>query len=323
MFTSALLSVISPRSLKAYFVHGHGEHQPESEDKLNGFSSFANVLRENNIVPETLSLLGSTDIPLDCNLLIIPGPTDAFLQEELEKIERYLQQGGRLFVLFNYKSLNKKTGLEAILAKWGVGVGNNVVTDQENSPGGGGADLIVSHFGDHSMVKPLSDNRKLYMLLPRSVQVQSASATADAPQVQVLAVTGSKGRIITDIRPGQAMKESPNDYIGPVPLMVAVEKGSLSGVKDRGSTRILVTGDSFFLKNGPIDNLHNYDFASHALNWLLARNDLLVAVAPRPIKEYKLNMTDSQRTAAGWLLLAGMPGSVLLLGSMVWLRRRS
>jgi len=59
------------------------------------------------------------------------------------------------------------------------------------------------------------------------------------------------------------------------------------------------------------------------VNWLLARNELLVNLAPRPIKDYKLNMTESQRTSAGWILLAGMPGGVLLIGSMVWLRRRS
>ncbi|MDB6031887.1 MAG: ABC-type uncharacterized transport system [Verrucomicrobiales bacterium] len=324
MFTSALLNVVSQRSLKAYFVKGHGEHQPDSDDKARGYSSFANVLYENNIKYEPLALHGPSDIPLDCNLLIIPGPTDGFPPEELDKIERYLKQGGRLFVLFNYipLSYNRSTGLEKLLANWGVAVGNNVVVDKANSESG--QDIVVSRFGTHPMVKPLNDSRSIIMILPRSItNLDGGASTADAPQVERLAFCGENGRVITDIRAGFVRRENVNDYIGPVPLAVAVEKGSLKGVKDRGSTRILVCGDSLFLANAIIDHNSNHDFASHALNWLLARNDLLVPLAPRPVKEYRLNMTDSQRTAAGWLLLAGMPGSVLLLGSMVWLRRRS
>jgi LPXTG-motif cell wall-anchored protein len=34
-------------------------------------------------------------------------------------------------------------------------------------------------------------------------------------------------------------------------------------------------------------------------------------------------MTDSQTNAVRWLFLAGMPGAVLFLGGLVWLRRRS
>jgi hypothetical protein len=155
MFTSALLNVVSQRSLKAYFLQGHGEHKAGSDEKLNGYSSFANVLRENNVFYDNLSLLGPTDIPLDCNLLIIPGPTDALSQEELEKIDRYLKQGGRLFVLFNCRSLPKKIGLEKVLANWGVAVGNNVVIDPENTESS--QDIVVCQLGTHPLVKTLHD----------------------------------------------------------------------------------------------------------------------------------------------------------------------
>jgi LPXTG-motif cell wall-anchored protein len=34
-------------------------------------------------------------------------------------------------------------------------------------------------------------------------------------------------------------------------------------------------------------------------------------------------MTESQMRKARWILLGGMPGAVLLLGALVWLRRRN
>jgi hypothetical protein len=321
-FTSALLSVTSPRSLKACFLEGHGEHRPDSEDKLTGYARFAAVLQENNIQFERLRLQGTNDVPADCQLLIIAGPKDAFLPDELEKLDRYLKQGGRLFVLFNYETVNKLTGLEKLLSHWGVAVGNNVVYDRENSLTG--QDLVVANFGDHALVKPFFESR-LYLVLPRSVgRAPGALSGADAPLVEPLALTGPGGRVITDIRPGPAIYPHPNDHVGVVPLMVAVEKGGLRGVSaDRGATRIVVAGESLFLGNETILKVANRDFASHAVNWLLARHELLVGLAPTPIKEYKLTMTRGQMAAVRWIFLAGMPGSVLLVGFVVWVRRRN
>jgi hypothetical protein len=60
------------------------------------------------------------------------------------------------------------------------------------------------------------------------------------------------------------------------------------------------------------------------MKWLLYRPQIAVAgVPPRPIKEYRLFFTESQSRVVHWLFLAGMPGTVLLLGGLVWLRRRS
>src|SRR4030095_6681125 len=59
MFTSALLTVTSSRPLKAYFLQGHGEHRPDDDNKIIGYSRFAALLRENNITWEPLTLIGS------------------------------------------------------------------------------------------------------------------------------------------------------------------------------------------------------------------------------------------------------------------------
>ena len=106
--------------------------------------------------------------------------------------------------------------------------------------------------------------------------------------------------------------------------MAAVEKGGIRGVSaDRGATRLMVVGESIFLGNETIDKVANRDFASHAVNWLLARNEMLVGLGPRPIKEYKLTMTTGDLASVRWILLLGMPGAVLLLGLIVWARRRN
>jgi hypothetical protein len=86
---------------------------------------------------------------------------------------------------------------------------------------------------------------------------------------------------------------------------------------------MVVAGDADFLDDSMIDSVANHYFASLAVDWLLERPEVLLSgVTARPIREYKLALSGSQMTALRWLFLAGLPGSILIFGSLVWLRRR-
>lgn len=319
-FTSAILGVINPRQPKAYLLGKHGEHSVESDEGRSGYSKFGAVLRENSVKFESVVLETMKEVPGDCNLLIIPGPSSSLLPETLEKIDNYLSQGGRAFILFQYPPFS--TGLERLLEKWGVSVGQNVVTDpkavvKQN-------DMVISTYGTHPIVRPLHQYFALYLILPRTIEpLPRRGAAADAPQVDPLFYSSKNGRVITDIRRDFSAHANANDVITNVSLAVAVEKGGVRGVSaERGSTRLVVTGDSIFLANDNLDTEANHQFASQAINWLLARKEMLSDLGPRPIQEYKLTMTNGQETALRWILLGAMPGAVLALGFLVWLRRR-
>jgi ABC-type uncharacterized transport system len=314
-FTAALIAVTSPKSLKTYFLAGHGEHPIDSENEEYGYLKFATILHgENDIQTETLSLLDTNrPVPPDCNLLVIAGPRTPLEEPELDMIDQYLAQGGRLFALFNVLSMSHgETGLERILAKWGVNVTTNIVSDPERHIGE--QDVIVSSFSNHPLINPLLGLR-LHMILPRSVgKLHARPTTADAPSVDELAFSG----------PQSFFSNGDKSTHKPFPLMVAVEKGGVKGViNERGNTRMVVVGDSIFLANHQIESAANRDFVSLAVNWLLDRPQLVEGIGPRPVAEYRLVMSNTQLQGAQWVLLGAMPGAVLLLGGMVWLRRRS
>jgi ABC-2 type transport system permease protein len=324
-FTSAIFSVARPRALKAYFLAGHGEHNPESTDQAIGYSKFAAILKDEcNIPSEKLSLLNAADIPADCSLLIIAGPTDPYSKEDLAKIQRYLDQGGRLLALFNYYSVGKPTGLEKLLAQYDVAVGDNLVVDIENSPMRTGKGIVPSQLGGHPIVFRLQ-NSQVYLSLPRSIrQAKGASSRSGSTTVDELLLTGPNSMVVTDIRKGVPQPNPNLDARGSVPLMVAVERGAVPGVSaERGATRLVVVGDSFFLQNDGIESVANRDFGAHVANWLVDQSVLLSGVAPRPVKMYRITMTQAQLAATRWLLLVGMPGSVLFIGALVWWRRRT
>jgi hypothetical protein len=309
-FTSALLEVVNPKPLNAYFLEGHQEHAMESGDAVNGSLRLDSVVKQNCVNTHPLSLVGPGPVPADCSLLIIAGPRQPLAQVELDKIDQYLAQGGRLLALFNSRSVNRPTGLENILAKWGVGVGANIVVDPDHSPSG--SEVIVSSFTNHRLVNPLLKTG-LYLIQPRTVcKLPTQLPAPDALRVEEIAFTFPGAFLLGNESHRQRF-----------PLMVAVEKPPIKGViTERGTTRMVVVGDSLFLGNNQIDLLGNRDFAGYAVNWLLDRAQLLEGVGPQRIDEYRLVMTPAQLQRARWLLLGGLPGTALLLGGLVWLRRR-
>jgi hypothetical protein len=310
MFTSMLLAVVNPKPLKAYFLQGDGE--PSLTDSGDtGYFKFGATLAESYIATEPLQLLGDSGVPDDCNLLIIAGPRSAFSEAELQKIDQYLAQGGRLFMLFNYFSIKHPTGLEPILARWGVNVVADIVVDHKNTTSG--QDVVVYNFSSHPVVNPLTQ-LALQLILPRPVsRMDWQNPPADAPKVDELAFSSPQSTLMGD------PTAAPLSY----PLMAAVEQKAIPGVANtRGTTRIIVAGDSFFLGNRQIESGANRDFVGYAANWLLDRTVLLEGIGPRPVTEFRLTMTRAQQKNVRWLLLGALPGGVLVLGWLVWLVRR-
>lgn len=314
-FTSKLLAVSSAKPYVAYYLSGHGEHDPRQDSEM-GYQKFAELLVNNYVHVKALDLQRTNDVPADCDFLIIAGPRYEPATVELERIDKYLSTGGRLMLLMNLRSA---PGWERLMAKWGVAMGSDVVFDPPNMQERG--TLMVDNMGSHAVTQ---SKERIYMLNPRSVGKVPGAVQADSAQVTELFATGPAGVAHTDFRKGVLLPAAhPNDRKGEIPLGVAVEKGGLRNVSlQRGSTRLIVVGDSTMLANLYMVAPGNEEFARQSINWLLDRSFLLGSIGPRAFTEYQLSVSDSQRTVLRWILLGAMPGGVFVLGLLVWLRRQ-
>jgi gliding motility-associatede transport system auxiliary component len=310
LFTPAIYTVSNPKPLKAYFLRGHREKSFADAEDDQALFKFAGILRQNAVTNESLQLLGTNGIPADCNLLVIAGPIDPLSEQELEPIDQYLRQGGRLFALFTVLA-ERKTGLEQVLAKWGVDVSQHIVKEPNNTVSGADLKLLGTSLGAHPITKPFYDSF-LHFVLPRSISRIEPPARADVPVVTELVFSS----------PESLLADSPSTAPRAYAVLVAVESNSKSAAPERGPTRILVAGDSIFIGNQMIESAANWDFANACVNWLLERSVLLEGLGPKHVNEYRLIMTRGQMRSAEWILLGAIPGGVLLLGGLVWFRRR-
>jgi hypothetical protein len=311
-FSAAILAVSQPKPLKAYFLQGHGEHSPDDDVDANGYGKLAGIFARNYVTNVSIGLLGTNEIPADCSLLVIAGPQTCIETNELRKISRYLDQGGRLFALLDFTSTNVQIGLENILAKWNLRVSHSVVMDPINSVNDTGRVLGVPVVSTHDLMKPIAGKR-LEIIMPRPVERIKAPSAADEFQVAQLLFT-STNSILTDNPSG-----GPHSY----PLIAAVERNAAKGIAtERGATRMVVAGDSIFLNNQVIDYTVNQDFADSAVNWLLDRTELLQGIGARPVVNYRFTLVQQQVGEVKGILLGAIPGGILLFGGVVWLRRR-
>ncbi|TSA40433.1 MAG: hypothetical protein D4R57_01760 [Verrucomicrobiales bacterium] len=319
VFTAYLIAVTNPKPYIAYVLQGHGEHDLESGDEYTGYLDFKSLLQQNYVQVELLSLIGTNTAPQDCNLLIIPGSIPAVTVAELQKLDQYFDEGGRALILFNSASFDRKRGLETILEKkWRVKVGDDAVSDKETSidsiKAAPGKDITVAAFSKHQAANALMGSY-LNLYRPRSVDAfATRENTADVPKVERLFATTTNAML------EGRLEIAPRQYS----LAVAVEKNAVRGVvTGRGNTRMIIVGDSFFFANEPMKTFANREFAGYALNWLLDRPQFTEGIGPKPFTEFRITLTTSQMNNVRWLLIAALPGAILLFGGLVWLRRRN
>ena len=310
LFTSAIAAVTQGRQTKVGFVIGHGEHKASDTGGQWGYSKFANILQQKDLHLQEIPLTGTNSIPADCRMLIVAGPRTPYSRDELAKLREFVSTGGSLFTLFNFYSLQRPTGLENFLADYNFEIGFNQVSDSKNEQSGQGGLLLVDDLGSHPITKPILGSR-LQMLLPRSVGFPEAENDVSPPG-SILAHSSDAGQAVGQIQGNKGSVERE----GKIPLIAA----KLHANDGQPPARLVVAGDSLFLGNSAIEAGANRDFASLAVNWLLEREHLL-AIAPRTVTEYRIDLSRAEMTSITWLLLLVLPGGTLGLGLLWWHRQ--
>ena len=141
---TAMLSVASKDEYTAYFTVGHGERvydweNPDAQGNDDNFE-FYRLLRDSGLTVKTLDL-DTEEIPEDCVLLIMNGPTRDYASKSdgnmyvnyvspMEKIDRYLDGFGSVMVFTDPFVVLPE--LEEYLTEWGMQVNHAQVKDRLN-----------------------------------------------------------------------------------------------------------------------------------------------------------------------------------------------
>jgi len=331
---SALRAVSGETAPVVYFLTGHDERDIADFSDYRGYSEIAAIVRDCHAEVRPLLLDAAAPVTNDCAVLVVAGPARPLSSLETGKIREFLARSGRLMLLLDS---GPGTGLESVLAEWGIRLGQDRVVDSRSTgviPGSrargaalGIGEVPVVRYGRHQITDGL-DGLVTTFVLPRSVEPLSgtvggggANDRADKPRVVPLAFSDEQSWAETDLAQDESRFNEGYDRHGPVTVAACVEKGAVSEISmDLKPVRIVVVGDSQFAANRCLAGGNEALFI-HSLEWLLDRGGGAVPVADHS-GLYSLRMGSDVRGAV-FLVTVGLP-PLLAVGMalfVLWVRR--
>lgn len=131
--TGAIVQLTRRDERKVYFTQGHGE--PALRTQRGGtpamLGAVTSDLESSGYKASELFLLREDGVPRDASLVIVAGPTHPFSPKEIELLEKYLLEDGRLFVALG----SERSGIEDLLERWGVQVLDGRLGERYYRPG--------------------------------------------------------------------------------------------------------------------------------------------------------------------------------------------
>ena len=332
-FTSAILKLIRNETKKIYFLVEHGEHSLDDPNN-NGYSEVKAELENQNYAAFPFSLLTKTDIPTDCEVLVIAGPKTALARNELDAVEKYLTRGGKLFLMLDPSLTSVEdvnSGLVRRMKRWGVTIGNDLVIDKAQFIPLFGPSAPVPGPELHDITRAMRDSvpfpvvRSVKPISDRSANLnvkslfKTVGGTGNSWGETQRETDGTFSEDFTDFTYTAGVDTPP-----PVSVAVAIERKTdtdSNGDATRDPTRIVVFGDSDFAANA-IFREPSRDLFLAAINWLSLEDDL-VAIRPIDLHQQALReMTIQDIRVVQMTSVFFIPIIVFTAGLAVWWQRR-
>jgi ABC-type uncharacterized transport system involved in gliding motility auxiliary subunit len=310
--TSAILKVTQGKVKTVCFVTGHGE-KGLADSQASGYSSVDQGLKKEGYNTKSINLVSQNEVPSDCDVLVIAGPTQAFFPQEVAMVSKYLDGGGKALIEIDPQTDPK---LDDVLQAWNVNQGKNIVVDASGVGrmfGTGPAVPLVVDYGDSPITKNLKGGMTFFPLA-RTESVADKNK-ADVQDVELLK-TSQQSFTIPNLQQKEVKFDPKTDTAGPLSLGVAGDKK-----QDGKDARLVVIGDSDFAANQWAGLQHNGDLFFNTIDWL-AQDENLISIRPKEATDRHLTLTESQTAGLRWVDLIFVPGLVIFSGVYIWWKRR-
>lgn len=320
--TNAIIKVTRASQQIVCFIEGHGEPDIEQAEDARGYSQAKSALTNENYEVKKVLLLNQQEVPAECSVVIVAGPTKPYLEHEIAALQKFMRSGkGRLLLL-----LAPRSGSEflPLAAEWGISVGDDVVVDQVMRLFQGpalGLEPLAETYAPHEITRDFNGRT----IFPMVRSVQKDASAKPALQVTELVKTGPSSWAETDMAGLFERREASlgeTDRKGPVSIAAIVE-GKLKdlGAEADGVGRLAVFGSVQFAENRNFEGtFFNRDLFLNTVGWLVGQSDLL-SIRPRAMRASTVRFSQEEGTSIFYLSVLVLPELLLIAGLAVWWRR--
>jgi ABC-type uncharacterized transport system involved in gliding motility auxiliary subunit len=319
--TGAFIRDLKNTTRAVCFVTGSGEHQIEDSER-SGYSRFKDLLSKDDYEAKSISLLQKAEVPAECTVVVIGGPTGEYQQPEVDALKKYVEAGGRaLFMLdpplkIGRSEIADNDVLTALLASWGVTLQKDLILDLNpigQLAGLGPQVALVTTYASQPIVSEMKGTATGFPLA-RSMDIKNEGKSS----VDKLFSSSDSSLATTKLNSPDIDPNDPKNKKGPLTIAAA---GSYNTGKENSQGRFVVIGSSAWAANSFLNFNGNKDLALNTMNWLSSDEDL-ISIRPKPPEDRRVTMTRSQMNVVRITSQFILPLIVIFAGVSVWWRRR-
>jgi hypothetical protein len=331
--TAGIRNVLSKEKTLICFTTGHQEISAD-DGGPHGLAELKYRIQKDNYTTKSVDLVSpdKNETLEGCRVVVVPGPDVAFTVPAAKRLEAYLAAGGNVLLLVNPilddGNRIRETGLERLAEAAGMELGDDFVIERDPElrlPQGLGETYFVTP-KEHDVTAGLFREGEA-RLRPEVTAAQSVRAAKNGT-AKPLVETSKDAFSVKDIRPfvdeGRPVEKHAGDSGGPLAIAMASERPLPAGSKEKHGPRMVVVGTAnvaFSQSWRDATLLGNRVFVESALSWLAAK-PAIVSVPEKPSHPAGLSLTEDSLGEVLRYVLLYMPGSALLLGALILLRRR-
>jgi ABC-type uncharacterized transport system involved in gliding motility auxiliary subunit len=259
------------------------------------------------------------EIPEEASAVILLAPARPLRKEAIQALDRYLEAGGRMVV---FLEPGRESGIEELLAKWGMRSPDAVLVDPASGPVDGDAPgvnpIAFNYTSSHPAARGLDPSRMTFFRGARSFELRKpqpgdklTGVVFASPRSWLSPDVSLLGRKQEPERPSDALEQYH-------PLAVA---GAYP--REAGEARIVAFGDSDFASNRHLRTLYNLDLVLNSIHWAVEREPDITLRPKTSIgsMQFPLPLANTLRMFQGLGLL--LPELLMITAAIIWLRRRT
>jgi ABC-type uncharacterized transport system involved in gliding motility auxiliary subunit len=319
--TGAFIRDLKSNTRTICFITGSGEHQIDDSGRF-GYSRLKDLLGKDEYSAKSINLLEKAEVPSDCTVLVVGGPTGDYQQPEVDATKKYVEDGGRALLMldpplkFGRSEIADNTTFADLLQTWGVTFDKDLILDLNpigQLVGVSQEVALVTSYDPHPIVNDLKGSATGFPL-SRSLTVKNGDKTT----VEKLFSSSSSSLATVNLSNPAVNPNDPKNLKGPLLIAAA---GTYNTGKENSQGRFVVVGSSTWIGNSFINFNGNRDLALNAINWLASDEDL-ISIRPKEREDRRITMTRAQLTLVRTTSQFLMPLVVIVAGVSVWWKRR-
>ncbi|MCD7773909.1 MAG: GldG family protein [Ruminococcus sp.] len=309
-FTSALMIVTDSNPIKITLLTGREE--------AVSLTYYQTLMKANGYEVDSIDIT-TEDIPEDTDIAVIAAPTVDYTSEEVQKVSDFLNNDGELEKNLMYVASVQQPdtpNLDELLEEYGIIIEDYCMYDSDSDNVSNG--YLKVNLSNEDYEEDMKDDSLVMLTTIYTQPITLKFDEDDMKQTSTLLKTDDTG-YKADMETGDVVANGEQ---------IAAAIGSKAVFYDdntEGYSQVLVLGSEYLLDDTILQATQyaNSQWILSVTNEITGKTTSGITIEPSVIGGELFELTDAQITIYKWIFIAVIPLIVLIIGVVIWIRRKN